>query len=236
MPFPRNDVNVALKYFIAGGNFKFMSDLSFFWLSVKWTFCKIPWNLVFVITFWIALLPKNQSVDKHSSIQGSSLTAIMKFIPRRARTSSFVVAKFGSFWFAYLLVSAVIISIRLSSPAAVQNISNEVGKSDQQLLQLLLHIPTYKTFYFDFQFPGLIYFFHFCFLFCTTLLISGVFSTLFTCIETSAHWAQWARDIVATSVFVLDFHRDVDRLRIYIEVMSLYDIIFHHHIDVTVIT
>ena len=36
--------------------------------------------------------------------------------------------------------------------------------------------------------------------------------------------------------FLLGFHRDVDRLRIDIEVTSLYDIFFQHHNDAVVIT
>ena len=36
--------------------------------------------------------------------------------------------------------------------------------------------------------------------------------------------------------FLLDFHRDVDRLRTDIEVTSLYDIFFQYHVDVVVIT
>ena len=36
--------------------------------------------------------------------------------------------------------------------------------------------------------------------------------------------------------FLLDFHRDVDRLRTDIEVTSLYDIFFQHHNNVVVIT
>ena len=36
--------------------------------------------------------------------------------------------------------------------------------------------------------------------------------------------------------FLLGFHRDVDRLRIDIEVTSLYDIFFQHHNDVAAIT
>ena len=47
---------------------------------------------------------------------------------------------------------------------------------------------------------------------------------------------QWARDIVATSDFLLDLHRDIDRLRIEIEVTSLYDIFFQHHKDVVAMT
>ena len=35
--------------------------------------------------------------------------------------------------------------------------------------------------------------------------------------------------------FLLGFHRDVDRLRIDIEVKSLYDIFFQHHNDVVAI-
>ena len=57
-------------------------------------------------------------------MQGNLLTAIMKFILRKAITSFSVVSKFRPFWFAYLLVSAVIISTSLSSPIAVQNISD----------------------------------------------------------------------------------------------------------------
>ena len=48
---------------------------------------------------------------------------------------------------------------------------------------------------------------------------------------------EWARDIVATSVFFfLDFHRDVNRLGIDIQVTSLYDSFFQHHNDVVAIT
>ena len=47
---------------------------------------------------------------------------------------------------------------------------------------------------------------------------------------------QWARGIVATSFFLLDLHGDIDRLRIEIEVKSLYDIFFQKHNDVVVIT
>ena len=36
--------------------------------------------------------------------------------------------------------------------------------------------------------------------------------------------------------FLLDFHGDVDRLRIDIEVTSLYDIFFQHHNDVVATT
>ena len=36
--------------------------------------------------------------------------------------------------------------------------------------------------------------------------------------------------------FLLDLHRDIDRLRIEIEVTSLYDIFFQHHNDVVAIT
>ena len=36
--------------------------------------------------------------------------------------------------------------------------------------------------------------------------------------------------------FLLDLHRDIDRLRIEIEVTSLFDIFFQHHNDVVVIT
>ena len=46
---------------------------------------------------------------------------------------------------------------------------------------------------------------------------------------------QWARDIVATS-FLLGFHRNIERLRIEIEVTSLCDIFFQHHNDVVAIT
>ena len=51
----------------------------------------------------------------------------------------------------------------------------------------------------------------------------------------SSQIAQWAPDIVATSVFLLDLHRDIDQLRIEIEVTSLY-IFFQHHNDVVAIT
>ena len=43
-------------------------------------------------------------------------------------------------------------------------------------------------------------------------------------------------DIVATSVFLLDLHCDLGRLRFEIEVTSLYDIFFQHHNDVVAIT
>ena len=36
--------------------------------------------------------------------------------------------------------------------------------------------------------------------------------------------------------FLLDLHRDIDRLRIVIEVTSLYDIFFQYHNDVAAIT
>ena len=36
--------------------------------------------------------------------------------------------------------------------------------------------------------------------------------------------------------FLLDLHRDIDRLRIEIKVTSLYDICFQHHNDVVAIT
>ena len=36
--------------------------------------------------------------------------------------------------------------------------------------------------------------------------------------------------------FLLDLHRDIDQLRIEIEVTSLYDIFFQHHNDVVAIT
>ena len=48
--------------------------------------------------------------------------------------------------------------------------------------------------------------------------------------------SQWARNIVATLVFLLDIHRDIDRLRIEIEVTTLFDIFFQHHIDVVATT
>ena len=45
---------------------------------------------------------------------------------------------------------------------------------------------------------------------------------------------QWVRDVVVTG-FLLDFHGDVERLRIDTEVTSLYDISFQHHDDVVAI-
>ena len=36
--------------------------------------------------------------------------------------------------------------------------------------------------------------------------------------------------------FLLDLHRDIDRLRIEIEVTSLFDIFFQHHNDIAAIT
>ena len=36
--------------------------------------------------------------------------------------------------------------------------------------------------------------------------------------------------------FLLDFHRDVHLLRIYIEVTSLYDTLFQYHNDVVTVT
>ena len=47
---------------------------------------------------------------------------------------------------------------------------------------------------------------------------------------------QWARDIVATSVILLDLHRAIDQLAFEIEVSSLYDIFFQHPNDVVAIT
>ena len=48
--------------------------------------------------------------------------------------------------------------------------------------------------------------------------------------------SQWASNIVATSFFLLDFCRDVDRLRIEMEVTSLYDIFSQHHNNVVAVT
>ena len=47
--------------------------------------------------------------------------------------------------------------------------------------------------------------------------------------------SQWARDIVMTSVFLLDLYRDIVLLRIETEVTWLYDIFFRHHNDVVAI-
>ena len=47
---------------------------------------------------------------------------------------------------------------------------------------------------------------------------------------------QRTPNIVATSVFLFDLHRDIDRLHIGIEVTSLFDIFFQHHNDVVAIT
>ena len=44
----------------------FVRIIFFFWLLVKWRFCKMALNLVLAIKFWIAWLPMNWSVDQYS--------------------------------------------------------------------------------------------------------------------------------------------------------------------------
>ena len=77
----------------------------------------------------------------------------------------------------------------------------------------------------------------FLFLHVNSINIKGSFFSKFSikCSTCRKVRTQWARDIVAT-LFLLDFHRNIERLRIEIEVTSLCDIFFQHHNDVVAIT
>ena len=135
--FDRFLANTLFRCLITGRILLDLSVLSSLPLLEKWRFCKIYWNLVRVMTFWIFSFSMHLCVDQKSFEDGNSMIPIVKFIPRNAFISSSVVSKLQPFCAAYLFVSITMISISSFIPVTIWNMSKGLDEAMIKIYEYL---------------------------------------------------------------------------------------------------